>query len=182
MAAAIEKGGGFRSFIPKGLLVDGSSLTLGKTLGDGGFARVFEARINLGSKYGGMKAVAFKKLHENVKALGAETLAAELLVQLEVDAHPNIVKVLGAVDDPGGIGFGLVLELAEFGTLYGLLREKSGRDLSWVSRAQILLDVAEGVQALHEHRPTPIVHNDLKSPNVLLKDAGDGSIVAKVGR
>ena len=64
MAAAIEKGGGFRSFIPKGLLVDGSSLTLGKTLGDGGFARVFEARINLGSKYGGVTSQRMHTLPE----------------------------------------------------------------------------------------------------------------------
>ena len=67
-----------------------------------------------------------------------------------MDAHPNIVKVLGAVDDPG-IGFGLVLELAAFGNLYELLEDKS-RELTWLVRVQILDDVASGVVALHSNR------------------------------
>ena len=89
-------------------------------------------------------------------------------------------KVLGAVDEPRGIGFGLILELANFGSLFDLLRDSS-LEVPWEERLQVLQDVAQGVQALHAHRPMPIVHSDLKSMNVLLFDSGDGSKVAKVG-
>ena len=182
MAAAADDAGNSTtistSIIPKDLRVDGSKLTLGKLLGKGGFAEVFEATINFG-KHGGTRSVAFKRMHEGVKSLAAETLAAELTVQSKVDAHPNIVKVLGAVDDPGRVGFGLVLELARFGNLFERLQDSS-RSLPWGERIQIMQDVVAGVQALHEHLPNPIVHSDLKSLNVLLFDAGDRSIVAKV--
>ena len=85
--------GSSSSTIPKGLLVDGSSLSLGILLGEGGFARVYEARIDLGKHFGGEHSVAFKRLNDGVKSLGADALAAELKMQSQVDAHPNIVKV-----------------------------------------------------------------------------------------
>ena len=77
-------------------------------------------------------------------------LTTKPLDSQKVDAHPNIVKVLGATDDPF-IGFGLVLELALFGNLYELLEDKS-RELTWLVRVQILDDVASGVVALHSNR------------------------------
>jgi|MDSY01.1.fsa_nt_gb serine/threonine protein kinase len=179
-------GGG--SVIPKGLLLDGSRITVHREslLGEGGFAKVYRATVRLrgrSSSNGGgeERTVAFKRLNDGVKSfVGAEMLAAELKAQSAVDAHPNIVKVLAAVDDQS-VGFGLVLELAHFGTLFQRLQDSS-RDLPWDERTQILQDVAAGVQALHDHRPAPIVHSDLKSMNILLFDAGDGSAVAKVGR
>ena len=185
-AGAPVIGGG--SVIPKGLLLDRSRITVHREslLGEGGFAKVYRATVRLrgrSSSNGGgeERTVAFKRLNDGVKSVvGAEMLAAELKVQSAVDAHPNIVKVLAAVDDQS-IGFGLVLELAHFGTLFKRLQDSS-RDLPWDERTQILRDVAAGVEALHDHRPTPIVHSDLKSMNILLFDAGDGSTVAKVGR
>ena len=174
MAAAVEHS----PVLPN--LLEGSTVTLGALLGTGGFAKVYAASIDFG-RHGGTRRVAFKRLHEEIKSAGGgavRTLANELAVQSKVDAHPNIVKVLGAVDDPR-VGLGLILELAAFGTLFARLQD-SRRDLPWNERFHILLDVAAGVQALHGHLPESIVHSDLKSPNVLLCDAGDGSVVAKV--
>ncbi len=165
--------------IPAELLVDAKNLVVHDTmlLGEGGFAMVYQATIDLGTKRGGKHNVAFKRLFEFVKSVGANALAAELIIQSKVDAHPNIVKVLGAVDDPR-VGFGLVLELATFGSLYEWLGDKRKEPL-WEERIQLLLDVAKGVAALHANIPR-IVHSDLKSQNVLLMDAGDGSMIAKL--
>ena len=70
------------TLIPADLRVDASRLTLEQVLGTGGFSKVYSARMNLGSH--GTKRVAFKQLHEGVKALGADLLAAELNMQVEL--------------------------------------------------------------------------------------------------
>ena len=95
-----------------------------------------------------------------------------------VDLHPNIVSLLGvcaeprAVDANGSrIGVGLMLEMANMGTVYDLLRNESAlaKHGSWNTRAGLLADAACGMAALHAHTP-PIVHRDLKSLNVLVCD------------
>ncbi|KAJ3093676.1 hypothetical protein HDU97_009262, partial [Phlyctochytrium planicorne] len=71
-------------------------------------------------------------------------------------SHPRIVRFYGAViADDGSLG--LVLE---------------NDKIRWA------LDVAYGLQHLHEHLP-PIIHRDLKSPNVLMS-VEKGSLCAKV--
>ena len=127
---------------------------------------------------GGERAVAFKRLNDNVKSVGAKELASELLIQSKVDAHENIVKVLGAINDPF-VGFGLVLELSIYGSLYDKLEDRTNV-LAWELRMQLLLDVAKGVSALHANPNHQIVHGDLKSLNVLIMDAGDGGLVGKI--
>ena len=106
-------------------------------------------------------------------------LEAELQIQARVSANPNIVKVLGAIDDEGGHGMGLILELARFGDLYGILQDPT-RDLPVVERLELMHDAATGIAALHANEPR-IVHSDIKSSNFLGMDAGDGRIVIKAG-
>ena len=67
--------------------MDASKLTVHEAdlLGEGGFARVFKATIDLGARHGGKQEVAFKQLFESVKSLGAQALAAELLIQSKVN-------------------------------------------------------------------------------------------------
>lgn len=48
--------------------------------------------------------------------------------------------------------------------------------LSWISRVQIALDAARGLEYIHEHTKTNYVHRDIKTSNILL----DGSFRAKV--
>ena len=66
----------------------------------------------------GPKPVAFKRLHAGLASdpTVAQALARELAAQAAVAAHPNVVKVLGAVADSAK-GVGLMLELAPFGSL-----------------------------------------------------------------
>ena len=52
------------------------------------------------------------------------------------------------------------------GDLYGLIHKKS-IFLDWSLKVKIALDIACGMAFLHSAKP-PIVHRDLKSPNVLV--------------
>ena len=47
--------------------------------------------------------------------------------------------------------------------------------MSWKTRIQIAADIAEGMAFLHSRRP-PIIHRDLKSPNVLLDNENRAKI------
>ncbi|RYR25926.1 hypothetical protein Ahy_B02g059972 isoform D [Arachis hypogaea] len=70
--------------------------------------------------------------------------------------HPNIVLLMGAVFQPPR------------GSLYELLRMPGvGISLSEMRRLSMAYDVASGMNYLHQMRP-PIVHGDLKSPNLLV--------------
>ncbi|KAH9316656.1 hypothetical protein KI387_025283, partial [Taxus chinensis] len=42
--------------------------------------------------------------------------------------------------------------------------------LNWEERVQIITGTARGLAYLHEHSHAPIVHRDIKSPNILLDE------------
>jgi serine/threonine protein kinase len=92
--------------------------------------------------------------------------------------HPNIVMMKGYSITP----LCLILEFVPFGELYNFINN-SGEEISPVLRLRIASDIANGMAFLHGINP-PLLHRDLKSPNVLLcaktdNTAGDGP-VAKV--
>lgn len=63
----------------------------------------------------------------------------------------------------------LVMELAELGDLYSILKDKRKYpDLSWERRIRIAIDTIKGLICLHYRNP-PILHRDMKSLNVLLR-------------
>ncbi|KAI5753772.1 hypothetical protein M8J77_003222 [Diaphorina citri] len=89
--------------------------------------------------------------------------------QLSRVSHPNIVKLYGACT---GNPVCLVMEYAEGGSLYNVLHNKpepaysAGHAMSWA------LQCAEGVAYLHNIKPKPLIHRDLKPPNLLLVQHG----------
>ena len=40
--------------------------------------------------------------------------------------------------------------------------------LTWTRRLLMALDAARGMLYLHSHKPRPILHRDLKSPNLFV--------------
>ncbi|XP_061350045.1 serine/threonine-protein kinase CTR1-like isoform X2 [Gastrolobium bilobum] len=89
--------------------------------------------------------------------------------------HPNIVLLMGAVFQPPNLS--IVTEYLSRGSLYELLHIPGvGLSLSERRRLRMAYDVASGMNYLHQMRP-PIVHRDLKSPNLLVDD----SYTVKVG-
>ncbi|CAL8108430.1 unnamed protein product [Orchesella dallaii] len=110
------------------------------------------------------KYVAIKKIESD-----AEKKAFQIEVrQLSRISHPNIVKLYGACMRP----VCLVMEYAEGGSLYNVLHGSplvpynSGHAMSWCWQC------AKGVAYLHSMQPKPLIHRDLKPPNLLLVDGG----------
>ncbi|KAL6267587.1 hypothetical protein P5V15_000661 [Pogonomyrmex californicus] len=89
--------------------------------------------------------------------------------QLSRVAHPNIVKLYGACTKNPVC---LVMEYAEGGSLYNVLHcnpqpyYTTSHAMSWT------LQCARGVAYLHNMKPKPLIHRDLKPPNLLLVMGG----------
>lgn len=80
--------------------------------------------------------------------------------------HPNIVLFMGAVTQPPNLS--IVTEYLSRGSLYRLLHKPGAREmLDERRRLNMAYDVAKGMNYLHRRNP-PIVHRDLKSPNLLV--------------
>lgn len=83
--------------------------------------------------------------------------------------HPNIVLLMGAVIQPPKLS--IVTEYLSRGSLYELLQMPGvGSSISEKRRLSMAYDVASGMNYLHQMKP-PIVHRDLKSPNLLVDDS-----------
>ena len=90
--------------------------------------------------------------------------------QLARVRHPHIIQMFGACLHPFVL---LVMEFAECGSLYKVLHQakpppeyNAGHAISWC------LQCAKGVAYLHSLKPKPLIHRDLKSPNLLLVNQG----------
>ncbi|CAN1145963.1 Serine/threonine-protein kinase CTR1 [Linum perenne] len=80
--------------------------------------------------------------------------------------HPNVVLFMGAVTKRPHLS--IVTEYLPRGSLYRLIhRPAAGEVMDQRRRLRMALDVAKGVNYLHCLSP-PIVHWDLKSPNLLV--------------
>ncbi|KAG6593371.1 putative receptor-like protein kinase, partial [Cucurbita argyrosperma subsp. sororia] len=81
--------------------------------------------------------------------------------------HQNVIKLLGhCIRDETRF---LVYEMMQNGSLESQLHGPShGSALTWHLRMKIAVDIARGLEYLHEHRSPPVVHRDLKSSNILL--------------
>ena len=76
--------------------------------------------------------------------------------------HPCLLQFIGATNDDHTPLF--LTEVMET-SLRALLQERS---LSQTEITVIALDVARGLNYLHQKRPIPILHRDISSANVLL--------------
>ncbi|KAK9281840.1 hypothetical protein L1049_004746 [Liquidambar formosana] len=136
-------------------------------LGEGGSGRVYKAQFD-------------EKFLAAVKRLDGTGQDAEREFENEVDwlskiRHQNIVSLLGYCIH-GETRF-LVYEMMHNGSLETQLHGPSnGSALTWHLRMKIAVDVARGLEYLHEHCNPPVIHRDLKSPNILL----DSSFSAKL--
>ncbi|KAL6634920.1 hypothetical protein ACP70R_027591 [Stipagrostis hirtigluma subsp. patula] len=107
--------------------------------------------------------------------------ACEELKILQKVNHSNLVKLEGFCINSATGDCYLVYEYVENGSLdLWLLDRDRARRLDWRARLHIALDLAHGLQYIHEHTWPRVVHKDIKSSNVLL-DARMRAKIANFG-
>ena len=110
--------------------------------------------------------LAFLRSRRRAAALRADFVREmRLVVHLR---HPNITTVLGAVLERGTDPI-LVMECMGRGSLYDLLHNETVVLDSDIV-LPIISDVVSGLSFLHAASP-PVLHNDLKSANILVDDS-----------
>ncbi|PRQ59811.1 putative protein kinase RLK-Pelle-LRR-XII-1 family [Rosa chinensis] len=155
---------------------DGFSVT--NLIGAGSFGSVYKGVLG----EDGAQVVAVKVF--NMLRRGASKSFLAECDALRNIRHRNLVPILTAcssVDSRGNDFKALVYEFMEKGSLEEWLHPNIGAEdapmnLSLVQRLNIAIDVACGLDYLHHHCETPIVHCDLKPSNVLLDNNLTGHV------
>ncbi|PAN38247.1 hypothetical protein PAHAL_7G157300 [Panicum hallii] len=152
-------------------------------IGSGGFGTVYRASLPDG------REVAIKRAERRDPSGASSSTAArrasnheaafvsELALLSRVN-HKNLVRLLGFCAD-GGERI-LVYEFMPNGTLHDHLHKRpaplSPPLASWPARLRLALGAARGIEYMHTYAVPPIIHRDIKSPNILL----DAAWTAKV--
>ena len=131
-----------------------------KFLGKGGWGSVVEG------KYCGC-SVAVKQMHKLILSpYNRELFEREMDIASRC-RHPCLLQFIGATNDEGNPLF--VTELMET-SLRTLLEQRA---LSEAELCVVSLDVARALNYLHQKQPSPIIHRDISSANVLLWRQGE---------
>uniref|UniRef100_A0A671QGF3 Mitogen-activated protein kinase kinase kinase n=1 Tax=Sinocyclocheilus anshuiensis TaxID=1608454 RepID=A0A671QGF3_9TELE len=135
-----------------------SELVLQEIIGVGGFGKVYRGTWK--DQEVAVKA-ARQDPDEDIKATADSVKQeAKLFSMLQ---HPNIIKLEGVcLEEPN---LCLVMEYARGGTLN---RALTGRRIPPHILVNWAVQIARGMQYLHEEAVVPIIHRDLKSSNILL--------------
>ncbi|KZO97860.1 kinase-like protein [Calocera viscosa TUFC12733] len=133
-------------------------LTKMEKIGSGGFKDVFVG------KYRGRK-VAIAEIRGQLSQMDIK----ELTLLRDFD-HPNIVRFLGVSvpENTRDTPVVIVSELCANGDLYDYIRNVPPPPLKKV--LTIMMDIANGLRYLHEHKPS-VIHRDCKSSNILITTA-----------
>ena len=111
--------------------------------------------------------VAVKKIHDLILSPHNRLLFEREMNIASACRHPCLLQFIGATNDEASPLF--VTELMEM-SLRNLLEQ---RQLSGTEMRVISLDVARALNYLHQKKPSPIIHRDVSSANVLLWRQGD---------
>ncbi|XP_044487225.1 U-box domain-containing protein 35-like isoform X2 [Mangifera indica] len=134
-------------------------------IGEGGYGPVYKGYLD-------HTPVAVKVLRPDA-AQGRSQFQQEIEI-LSCIRHPNMVLLLGACPEYGII----VYEYMANGSLEDCLFHQGDKQpISWQIRFRIAAEIATGLLFLHQTKPEPLVHRDLKPGNILL----DQNYVSKIG-
>ncbi|GLT97276.1 hypothetical protein SLE2022_148490 [Rubroshorea leprosula] len=132
-------------------------LQIGERIGIGSYGEVYRADWN------GTEVAVKKFLDQDFSGDALVQFKSEVEIMLRL-RHPNVVLFMGAVTRSPHLS--ILIEFLPRGSLYKLLHRPNPQ-LDERRRMRMALDVAKGMNYLHTSHP-PIVHRDLKSPNLLV--------------
>lgn len=140
-----------------------------RLLGEGGFGAVYLAEdTRLGNK-----CVALKESFDNsAEARTQFQLEAQLLAKLE---HTCLPRVTDNFIETDGRQF-LVMDFVEGDDLHERVI-KAGRPLTEREAVTIMVQVCEAVAYLHTRKPQPVIHRDIKPPNIKITRDGRAVLV-----
>ncbi|XP_044488376.1 LEAF RUST 10 DISEASE-RESISTANCE LOCUS RECEPTOR-LIKE PROTEIN KINASE-like 1.1 [Mangifera indica] len=130
-----------------------------KEIGDGGFGRVYYAKLKDG------REVAVKRFHEhNYRKFEQFMNEIEILTRLR---HKNLVTLYGCTSRHSPQGLLLVYEFIPNGTVADHLHGEKAKpgSLPWPIRMNIAIETASALAYLHA---SDIIHRDVKTNNILL--------------
>nr|GMD56177.1 calcium/calmodulin-regulated receptor-like kinase 1 [Ipomoea batatas] len=127
-------------------------------IGQGAYGPVYKAQLSTG------ESVAVKVLAMDSKQ-GEKEFQTEVVLLGRLH-HRNLVNLLGYCAEKGQNM--LIYVYMSKGSLASHLYDDKLEPLSWDLRAQIALDVARGLEYLHDGAVPPVIHRDIKSSNILL--------------
>ncbi|KAF1331424.1 Tkl protein kinase, partial [Globisporangium splendens] len=148
-------------------------LVIGDKIGEG------IAVVYSGKWRGANVAVKMKSLMlDSSQQLEEFQHACNLEIQEEAEVmkglcHPNIVLFMEAGFYKGSIC--IISEYCARGSLRDVLMRSNVKHLSWPTKLRLALGICHGIQYLHNAHP-PMIHRDLKSPNVLVDDSWHAKI------
>lgn len=148
-------------------------LVVGEKIGEG------IAVVYSGKWRGANVAVKMKSLMiDSTEQLEEFQHACNLEIQEEAEVmkglcHPNIVLFMEAGFYKGSIC--IISEYCARGSLRDVLMRSNVKHLSWPTKLRLALGICHGIQYLHNAHP-PMIHRDLKSPNVLVDDSWHAKI------
>ncbi|KAJ7948509.1 Receptor-like protein kinase [Quillaja saponaria] len=135
-------------------------------IGQGAFGPVYRAQMSTG------ETVAVKVLATDSKQ-GEKEFQTEVMLLGRLH-HRNLVNLVGYCAEKGQ--HMLVYVYMSKGNLSSHLYNEETEPLVWDLRVHIALDVARGLEYLHDGAVPPVIHRDIKSSNILL----DQSMRARV--
>ncbi|XP_073136791.1 serine/threonine receptor-like kinase NFP [Henckelia pumila] len=143
---------------------------------------IMKATVNFSERCRISGSVYKGTIDDQVFAIKKTRDASEELQILQRVNHANLVRLMGVSSDNVG-NFFMVCEYAENGSLdkwlfpneSSSLRSSVG-SLTWNQRLFIALDIAYGIQYMHEHAQPSTVHKDIRASNILLDSNLKGKI------
>ncbi|CAF0776350.1 unnamed protein product [Didymodactylos carnosus] len=136
-------------------IIDYRELTVGKTIGSGEFAEVYEG--------------TYRKTRVAIKVLKESNSAALFLREADIMSslkHPNLVQLLGVAQKPDNVIY-LVTEFMAKGSLLHYLTTRGRSVILKTDLLGFAIDTCEGLSYLEQNH---IVHRDVAASNVLIAD------------
>ncbi|XP_060175531.1 U-box domain-containing protein 35-like [Lycium barbarum] len=158
----------YRKYTIEEIEITTKNFSNSEKIGEGGYGPVYKGRLD-------HTPVAIKVLRSDA-AQGMQQFKQEVQV-LGLMRHPNMVLLLGACPEYGC----LVYEFMNNGSLEDrLFRKGNTPPIPWEIRFKIAAEIATGLLFLHQAKPEPLVHRDLKPGNILL-DSNYACKISDVG-